>query len=498
MTAAYLFLWATSLGGPALASEVEVLVPVFQSTDINTDVAAEELRLAIEAAVVQRDGITVARIAEIPAVGDLAAVDYADSCPPGEYVGCAFVLGEAGRVSLAVAGVVSPGDDGRILAEIHVVDIPQTADLLSFVGDYDPAVDQESLARTVAAVVLAAAQGKVKAGGDIRAAAPVLDAGAAEKQVAARQLDQLSKEIGGSSDVGDKNLGEFVREKYSMDDMASDMQTDGSKPWERVGMTPQEYLRYKNSRMNLYEWRMRQLGRKGQVLVRGVVGYGRGATDGAYYGRQVRSATNVQDIVETTAWHSMVDGNAPRVGLEVGYGLLPELELGLQCGLSSGRYTVDIDTLTEDQYSNPVEPDELSNRSIWYGAQALYAPFPVFPARPVVGMSFSSLRGRGVDQFYVVPDDFPTFQTPTMARLGVILGGEARISESVDFFLHMPLHFVVGGQASDEAHQGANLLEATKSAEPLSSSYAGVQLGIQVRFLGSELDDRPSAFDEDP
>jgi len=498
MTAASLLIWATSLGAFAQTREVEVLVPVFQSTDASTDAEAEQVRRAIEAAVADIDGTMVASINEVPAVGDLAAVDYAESCPPGEYVGCAFVLGEAGRVSLAVAGVVSPGEDGRVVAEIHVVDIPQSADLVSFVGDYDPTIDQVSFATTVASVVLAAAEGKVKAGGDIRAAAPVLDAGRAEKQVAARQLDQLSKEIGGSDEVGDKNLGEFVREKYTMDDMATDMQTDGSKPWERVGMTPQEYLRYKNSGLNLIEWRQRQLGRKGQVLVRGMVGYGKGPTDGDYYGRQARSATNVSDIVETYAWHSMVDGSSPRAGLEVAYGVIPELELGLQMGITSGRYTVDIQTVTEGQYSNPNTPDELSNRSIWYGAQALYAPFPVFPARPVVGLSFTTLKGRSVDQFYDIGDSLPPFERPTSARLGFILGGEARISDNVDFFLHAPLHFVVGGQSGDELHQGAGVLNTNQAAKPLSSAYAGVQAGVQVRFLGAELERQPSDFDEDP
>lgn len=498
MTAASLLIWATSIGAYAQTREVEVLVPVFQSTDVSADAEAEQVREAIEAAVAASNGTSIARIAEVPAVGDLAAVDYADSCPPGEYVGCAFVLGDAGGVSLAVAGVLSPGRDGRVRAEIHVIDIPQTVDLVSFVGDYDPAVGRDSFASTVASVVRAAAEGKVKAGGDIRAAAPVLDAGRADKQMAGRQLDQLSKEIGGSEDVGDKNLGEFVREEYTMNDMASDMQTDGSKPWDRLGMTPQEYLRYKNSGLNVIEWRQRKLGRKGQLLIRGMAGYGKGPTDGAYYGRQARSAVDVTDIVETYAWHSMVDGNAPRVGLELAYGVLPELEVGVQMGLSTGRYTVDIQTVTEGQYSNPNEPDELANRSIWLGGQALFAPFPVFPVRPVVGLSFSTLRGKSIEQFYDVGDTLPGFERPSSTRLGFILGGEARISRSVDFFLHAPLHLVVGGQSGQEMHQGAGILNVNASAKPLSSAYAGVQAGVQVRLFGAKLERQTSDFDEDP
>ena len=498
MTAASLLIWATSIGAFAQTREVEVLVPAFQSTDVSADAEAEQVRVAIETAVAASVGTSVARITEVPAVGDLAAVDYADSCPPGEYVGCAFVLGDAGSVSLAVAGVLSPGSGGLVRAEIHVIDIPQTVDLVSFVGEYDPESGRDSFATTVAAVVRAAAEGKVKAGGDIRAAAPVLDASDADKQMAGRQLDQLSKEIGGSDQVGDKNLGEFVREEYTMDDMASDMQTDGSKPWDRLGMTPQEYLRYKNSGLNVIEWRQRKLGRKGQLLIRGMAGYGKGPTDGAYYGRQARSADDVTVISETYAWHSMVDGNAPRAGLELAYGILPELEVGFQMGLSSGRYTVDIQTVTEGQYSNPNEPDELANRSLWYGGQALFAPFPVLPVRPVVGMSFTTLRGRSISQFYDVGESLPVFERPSSTRLGFILGGEARISRSVDFFLHAPLHLVVGGQSGSVLQEGSGVLNTNASARPLSSAYAGVQAGIQVRLFGAALDRQPSDFDEDP
>jgi len=488
MNASLLLLW-TALTPDARAAETEVLVPSFQSTDAATDDAAAAVRLAVERAVADSPDTRILGIASVPAVGDLAAIDYSESCPPGEYVGCAFVLGEAGRVSLAVAGVVSPGDGTNVLTEVHVVDVQQSVDLISFVGEYDPLTGTESFATTVAAVVVAAANGEVKAGGDIRAAAPVLDAGRAEKQAAARQLDQLQKEIGGSGDVGDANVGEFVREKYTTNDLADDMQTDGAKPWDRVGMSAQEYLRYKNSGMNLIEWRTRQLGRKGQVIARAMGGFGRAPSSGIYYARQGLSATDLQ-VVETYAFHSMVDGNAGRVGLEAAYGVLPELELGLQFGWTSGRYTVDIRKITEGQLSNPREPDELANSATWWGGQLLYVPFPVLPVRPVAGLSFTSLRGQEIGSHYQLDDGLPTFERPKSLRLGFIPGVEARLGDHVDLFLHAPLQFAIGGVTGDEEKTGAGVLapsETGVTADPLSSVYAGVQAGIQVRFLGAEL-----------
>jgi hypothetical protein len=499
MMTSLLLLWTAASGPVAEARETEVLVPLFQSTDARTDESAAAIRLAVERSVEALPEATVMGIASVPAVGDLAAIDYSESCPPGEYVGCAFVLGEAGRVSLAVAGIVSPGEGGRVLAEVHVVDVQQSVDLISFVGDYDPLVETEVFAATVAAVVGAASRGDVKAGGDIRAAAPVVTGDRAEKQAAGRQLDQLQKEIGGSTDVGDANVGEFVREKYTTDDLASDMDTDGAKPWDRLGMSAQEYLRYKNSGMNLYEWRSRQLGRKGQVLIRGMVGYGKAPSSGYYYGREGQTSPDFV-VVETYAWHSMVDTSSGRAGLEVAYGVLPELEVGLQFGWMGGRYTVDVDVVQEGQLVTPREPDELANGNVWFGGQVLYAPFPVLPVRPVVGASFTNLRGKSVASHYDLSANttLPSFDRPNSLAVGFIPGVEARISKRVDAFLHVPLQFAIGGTTGGEQQTGGGILsnqDTSATADPLASVYAGVQAGVQVRLLGAKLDNRPS-FDD--
>ncbi|HCH61618.1 MAG: hypothetical protein CL927_11940 [Deltaproteobacteria bacterium] len=494
------FLWAAGLSSAADAAETMVLVPVFQSSDASTDDDALAIRRAVAQAIDGLDSVETVELTTVPAVGDLPAVDYAESCPPGEYVGCAFVLGEAGGVSLAVAGSVAPVDDGRLLVEVHVMDVPQSVDLISFAGEYDPLVQGEEFAFTVASVVAAAARGEVKAGGDIRAVAPVLDGDRAEKQAAGRQLDQLSQEIGGSGDVGDANVGEFIQEKYTTGDLARDMETDGAKPWDRVGMSAQEYLRYKNSKMNLYEWRSRQLGRKGQVLLRGVAGYGKAPSSGSYYGRYGVSTPDFE-VEETYAWHSMVDGAAGRAALELGYGVIPELEVGLHVGWMGGRYTEDIARVLQDQQNFPREPKESANSNLYFGGQVLFAPFPVLPVRPVAGASFTRMRGRSIASFTNLSESesrLPEFEAPTSLFFGILPGVEARLGQRVDLFLHVPLNFAIGGNPGDEQRWGAGVLsdeDTAASADPLGSVYAGVQAGVQVRFLGAKLE-RDNTFDD--
>jgi hypothetical protein len=501
MMPSILLFWAAGLTPVVAAADTAVLVPVFQSSDASTDADADAIRLAVEGAIGDLDGLTVMSLGSVPAVGDLPGVDYAESCPPGEYVGCAFVLGQAGAVSLAVAGSVSPREDGRLLVEVHVMDVPQSVDLISFAGDYDPATQGAEFAATVSAVVAAAARGEVKGGGDIRAAAPVLDGDRAEKQVASRQLDQLQREIGGSEDVGDANVGEFIQEKYTTNDLARDMETDGAKPWDRLGMSAQEYLRYKNSGMNLYEWRSRQLGRKGQVLIRGMAGYGKAPSSGYYYGRYGVSVPDFA-VIETYALHSMVDGSSGRAGLELAYGILPELEVGLQFGWMGGRYTEDIDRVVENQQTYPKEPQEYANSNLWVGGQLLYAPFPVLPVRPVVGASFTRLRGRSIGSFTDLGasgSELPEFEAPTSLSFGIIPGVEARITRRVDLFVHVPLNFAIGGTTGAEQKTGGGVLsdeDTAEVADPLASVYAGVQAGVQVRLFGAKLN--RTTFEEDP
>lgn len=483
-------------GGAARAADVEVLVPPFQATDAAGDAVVGELSSAVSSAIAARPGTVVAPLSGVPAIGELAAVDYAASCPPGESVGCAFVLGEAGRVSLAVAGSVGAGEDGRVVAEIHVVDVQQSADLISFSADLAPGTETASFAATVASVVSAAARGDIKAGGDIRAAPVPVDAGDAEKLAAQRQLAQLSQEIGGSDAVGDKGLAALAEEKYTLDKLAQDMETDGAKPWDRVGMKPQEYLRYRNSGMSLYEWRQRQVGRKGQIILRGGGGFGNGPAGGAYFARQ--GLSEELQPVEVYAWDTMVDQGGVQGTFALSYGILPELEAGVQVGWARGTYTADIDTITVDQYATPGVPQETANSSTWLGAHVFYAPRPVWPARPVLGANFTWYQGRAVDT-HIQAADFPTFDAPSVARVGLVPGGEARINDHVDFFLHLPLDFVVGGTDSHDASSGGGVLTPAEkaTAKPTGTVHAGVHLGVQVRLLGAEPETRSVSEDPD-
>jgi hypothetical protein len=93
----------------------------------------------------------------------------------------------------------------------------------------------------------------------------------------------------------------------------------------------------------------------------------------------------------------------------------------------------------------------------------------------------------------MLDEGLPEFDRPSSLRLGFIPGLEARMGKRLDIFLHVPLHFAIGGASGDQMKTGGGVLasmETGVTADPLKSVYAGVQAGIQVRFVGADLDSR--------
>lgn len=481
----------------ARAEGTAVLVPPFQAQERGAESLARELGSAVLAEVQALDTIDLRPIEKVPAVGNLPAVEYAESCPPGQSVGCSFVLGGAAGVSLAVSGSVWALGDGA-LAEIHIVDVPNGVDLLSFQAELGRA-EVPSFAQTVSRLLVAVAQGDVSLGGDIRLAAVVPTGTGVDKDLANRQLSQLESEIGGSGTVGTRAEGFIEREDMTEDDIAEAMQSDGVKPWEKVGMTPQEYMRYYNSGLRLHEWRQRKLGRKGQLLIRPWLGWGNGPFSGAYQGEKGLDGTTLETI-EVYAWHALVQSSAFEGGASVAYGVLPELELGVGLGFAAGgQYTVQTHTVTEDNFSNPPDPQTLSQTLMWLGPELHFAPMPTWPARPVLGLRATWIKGRTVDQHVQLPDpDLPTFEALSQWRLGIVPGGEARIGERVDVFLHLPIDLTLGGKSSDTFEQGGGVLDDKKSPPALNSVSAGMMLGIQIRALGAKQKSGPMIGGGDP
>ena len=479
---------------PALAGEgvSYVFVSPFQAKDSASAPLAHQLSDALLTELDRHSEVRSIPLSKVGKVHDTSAELYSSSCPPGEYVGCAYVLAETANAELAVAGLVEgQGQGSRV--EVHIIDVSRSEDVLSFQVDIAGDSPDAAFAEGVVRVLIATAQGKAGAGGDIRATGEEEEAPRVDTAEAARQLTQLDREIGGVSSVERREGVRIDRPKITEQDLLTDMGKEGSKPWERLNMGPKEYLRYRNSGLKLDEWRRRAVGRKGQLLARPYIGYLRGPVNAEYYYRSALSSEDLS-VVETVAWQSAISAGGINLGGSVGYGLLPELEVGLFGGITPGRYTLDQHTITEGQPATaPAEPQEFGTTSWYAGAQALAGLVPTWTVRPVVGAQVSYLRGSAVQSHAGLNADQPVFAAPSAVLVGGLVGGEARLGKKGDLFLHVPINVLVGGKLSDEQHTGTGYLDKTDDPPTVATIGAGLLVGFQLRFLG----DRPckSKFD---
>lgn len=468
-------------GGPAWAEQAGVYVAPFQVESAAGARVADQVPTLLLEALDAHPELRPIRVDEVGAVHDMDARTYATSCPPRQGVGCAFVVGETAGAALAVAGSVMADGDG-IRVDVHVIDVAASVDVIAFqatLGEAGPA----PLASGIASLVGAVARGEVKAEADIRQRT-VADDRTAEHAAVAGQLGQLDQEMGGVSSIVPREGIEIETPNMTMEQLLDRMEVEGSKPWERMDMSPRGYLRYKNSGHSLREWNQRRDGRRSQLVLRAHLGFGTAPTHGSYYGRYARSAEDL-NIAETWAWQSAESGSTFGSGASAGWGILPELELGLVGGYGSGRFSVNIHGSTVGQNSSAPPAQDFSNGSWYVGPQVLAGLLPTFVVRPVVGGNVLFIQGQSVEQHILPPEDLPLFPAPSIVQVNAILGAEARLSRRIDFFVHMPLGAVIANSADDaQEHQGEGGLESTKNKSQLSPVGAGVWLGVQVRLFG--------------
>jgi hypothetical protein len=447
--------------------------------------------------------LRVLSLSEIGSIHDTPAEVYASSCTPGEFVGCAFVLAEAGGARFAVTGTIEAFERGSRI-DVRVVDVDSASEAVGFVVDVATG-DDAILADAVAAVIAAVERGDIGGESDAREEGVVAEPVGPDKEEAASDLSRLNQEIGGVDTMSTRKEGVLVETEYSREDLFADMEAEGTKPWERLEMSPREYLRYKNSGQPLYQWRELAEGRQGQVLLRASLGYGRGPVQGDYYGR-IALAEQTLQVAETYAWQSAATAAGVSVAASAGYGITPELEVGLTGGLVTGRFNVDIDRITENDFSTSPDPIDYGNSTLFIGPQVLYAILPTSALRPVFGGSAILWRGTGVDSHILPSEELPgggvieALPVPMALSVNAIGGVEVTMSEALDLWMHVPVGAVIATWSAPSVyHEGSGILEEegmiTEPTQP-GSAAAGIQVGIQVRAFEREKKRTLSDYEE--
>lgn len=470
-----------------------VFVSPFQPGNVEAAGLAGMMSSFLEAELSRRPAVSVIPVDAVPPVHDMVASTYLDSCPPGQQVGCAFVVGEVAAADYALTGTVqSDGQGTRV--EVTIIDVLSSREAMSFVAVLGAGEDAR-FAEGVASVLTAVIRGEAGRVEDIR---DLTIAEAPDYSAAAAQLAQLSAELGDIEAQTARTGAVIQPPQVTAEEISERMDREGVKPWERLGLGPDEYLRWRNSGEDLETWRSRHDGRKHRLMIRGGFGFFQGPVDGVFRG--VAAMENRQlAVIEGYSWQTMAGGSGFLSEFGVGYGLTPEIEVGAVFGLASGQYQTRVESIVFDPENGRVQDSgetpilKYTNSNHYFGVYSQYVFRPASSFRPLVGAGVLRWIGDTVDGKESVPESLGTFEAPSLWMMQFKGGMELEMSRLIDLFVHVPVTVNLGGAASDTFNKGEALNPETGQAyidtgsdQPPSPSPVGGGLivGMQLKFLG--------------
>lgn len=461
---------------PVASAATTVLVSTLQPRNPEATGLAVLVENFLASELDEHPDLDVLRIDELPPYEDYTARVYMEGCPPGDIQGCTLVMGQRGKAAWAVTGTVQALVTGTRVT-IDIVDVEGARTALSFTSELEAGSD-EAFAAGVAKVLVAAIGGEFEEK-DIRELDE--EAPAQDDDAVARQLEELSRELGEVSAVVTRGDRAIERPKYTVEDLAKRAAQEGTTPWERIGMTAPEYLRWKNSGMKLATWRQRAMGRAGQVVVRPFGGFSRGPWAGEYYGRYAYDDAQVVDALSAQA---VQGAGGATGGVAVAYGLHPVLDVGAAVSVVGGRYTVDVVQQIVGQPTGQRPPTSYQEATVLFGPVLTVAPVPTWTIRPVVGAGFLMGEGPGVQDKIQLPPDLVTWASPLLVFAQGFVGGEARLSDRVDVFAQVPVGVLVSGELSATERTGTQEVVETGVPGAASPVSAGFHVGLQLRLGG--------------
>ncbi len=441
------------------------------------------------------DELSVVTAYEAPNFGETTAVDYLLSCPPGEALGCAYVVGDRVDASYAVTGSVAALPEGNAV-HVSIIDVSDSREAVAF--DVLLAVgDDQRFTKLVKDMLLAVIVGEEGALSDEREfGADTREAEAKQREDVARQLAALAGEMGDVSELSARGERQIQRPEYTVDDLGKEAASDATPPWELMGMTPNEFLKFKNSGMSVSQWRKATAGRRGQLLIHAGGGVMRGGLDTQYEGWYAIDPTTQQNL-QGQAWQSRTLSTGP-VGMGwVGYGLNPFVEVDVGFGLAAGRYDIHIQQEIVGEDVIPRDGQDFPQQNLLLGARVLGALMPNWRARPQVGVGFVYVLGEGTAQNLLPASGtgLPSFASSNYGMAQIRLGVETSLSPRLDIWVALPVSvLVVGGQTQvfDNGQPGS--IRSYEAPPQVPSLTTGVELGVMVRALG-KVDEVERDFD---
>jgi hypothetical protein len=468
----------------SFAAENSVYVAPFFSVDSAAEETADRIPGILLEYMAKEPKIDGLGVVDMKPVHDMSAELYITSCPPAEFVGCAFVLAESSEVPYAVVGTVTALEEGARV-DITIIEIETAREALEL--KLDMAVGgEEAFAAAVSRAVIGLMEGTIGEEEDLR----ISQSEEGYNEDEAQAIDDYTRESGGAEAVQDKVDVELEQKVITEEDLKYMMAMEGSKEWDRLGMSPREYMRYFNSGMSLGRWKQLSNGRKGQLITRLGLGLERGPINGKYYGRIAKSNLDLSPV-DSYAWQTIDTANGFDAAASISYGLFPFLDVGVIGGVTAGSFELDIHSFVINQHSAVPPSTKYPQTTTYVGSQVVYTPSYFKRIKPVVGGEVIYWFA-GEKKFDFGAEAYPTLPSATYITVGGLFGGEMKFNEFLDIYAHIPLGVVIVSSNSPvDYQQNGGVLSLSveddnvakvEAPVPFSRVSTGINLGVQIRI----------------
>jgi hypothetical protein len=478
---------------PTSLAQDAVLVSRFEASDPDLQSIADRIPGQVRRRLGLQGDLEVLEPADVPYIKGKTGLEFMSSCPSEQVLGCTFDLAEVAEASWAVTGVVrtepvfdeEEEEDPGVEVELTVLDIEEQSEAWSLVLPYSPGAEG-TLTDWVERAVLALAAGELPPEPEPELIEEPLEEEPEDPEQDLSGIERELGEMGHPEGVEDLGEGRQEREHLTMSQLLE--QHGEAEPWADMDITPQEYLRWWNSGWGYRSWERMRRGRQGMVTLRGLAGWGAGPRGSAYNGQYAMDDVNWRTVLEYYAWQAAIQGGGLSLGLNVGYGVTPTVDVELGLARHGGPFEASV---TKEYLGE--EPENVSSEEGLHGMLevalgARVTPMPFSKLRPVLGGGALLWHGSKVDAHAELPPppvELPILAANTLLGAYALLGGQYTLSDSASVVLQAPLQGFFGGTEATVWDEGSDYI-VTKAEPPSTPAFGwAVQAGVQLHFGGN-------------
>lgn len=467
------------------------------------------------------DHLDVVSLPECDRVEDIDAELYYAGCPPGDELGCQFVIGEVNNIDRVVGGRVTDRGEGRYRIIITILNVRSAQEEYTYALDLGAGEDS-LLPRTVELALDRLRREELLA--------PYRDAEEQHQELVAAMKKAQSEEerrlvARMESNVDTSSVDDLederrltARDVVTEDDLAEIKENEGARrEWDEMGLTERQYLSYRNSGLDWEDWSWRASGHRFQILLSAYGGLVGGATSVRYYGHYLRSPNDLSQIADTYAYQQVEEGTSFVVGGGAGFGLWDRLDIEASAWLSradvyillyNDRAVEDVDgSLVPDPDARRPGDWRQQDLNLWGGdVMVRFLVLTVPLIRPTIGAGlawvvypdlFAAASETGEDQG--IPDSFHAFDRLTDFGLQLEPGVNFDFHKNMGVFLRVPITIGLNPARTSVTQRPVEPIltpfESVSDTPPFGN--VKVVIGFQGRLLGLPVKKKDRSYVDD-